>query len=249
VHNAVELWFVDPQAIDMSALWQTYERLLGDDERSKKDRLLFAGLRRDYLLTRALARTVLSEKLSIPARELRFGTNEYGRPHVVGHPSFSFNISHTDGLIVLAVAQTGEIGVDVERLGTGRASSQIAEFSFATEEVAALRASAPSQLDEAFVSYWTLKESYVKARGTGFAISPASFAFDLSTEHAVRFTPPHDDTDDSSTHFCLFRPLDSYLCAVCLRSCIEPPLLTAWHTVPLVSERALEVHTLRRSIR
>lgn len=248
MHNAIELWFVDPRVIDMNALSAIYEGLLSDDERSKKDRFLFAPLRRDYLLTRALARTVLSEKLSIPAPELRFGANEYGRPHVLGHPRLSFNISHTDGLIVLAVAQMGEIGVDVERLGTGRASSQVAEFSFTAEEAAALRACAPAQRDEAFVSYWTLKESYMKARGTGFATSPSSFAFDLSTERAIRFIPPRDDTGDSSTHFCLFQPLDSHLCALCVRSCIALPLLTAWNTVPLVTQHALTLRVLRRSV-
>ncbi|TCK33790.1 4'-phosphopantetheinyl transferase [Paraburkholderia sp. BL8N3] len=247
LNNTIDLWFVDAETIGDRAFQQDAEAILSQDERARRDRFRFPKLRRDFLITRWLVRNILSERLSVPARDLRFGTNAYGRPFLVAYPELSFNISHTDGLIALAVAQTGEIGMDVERLQTGRATSALADYSFAASERAALNAIAAEEFDEAFLTYWTLKESYIKALGTGLSTPLDSFSFSVEDEKSIGFKPPVQIADGSPPHFWLLRPRRTHLCAVCVRHASPPFTLTACNVTPLNSKSAFDVTVLRCS--
>lgn len=244
--NSIDLWFVDPGTTN-SELLHAAADLLSADEVARGTRFRLPVLRHDYLITRWLVRTILSERLSVPARALRFGSNAYGRPYLLSHPELTFNISHTDGLIALGVAPAGEIGLDVERLQTGRATPQLADYSFAASERTALRSVARDSFDEAFFTYWTLKESYIKALGTGFSTALDSFSFEVGTERSIGFTPSPQNADLYAPHFWLMRPRSTHLCAVCLRLCPQELSLNAWNVLPLVSTTALDLAVMRRS--
>jgi 4'-phosphopantetheinyl transferase len=245
--NSIDLWFVDPDTANSASL-QAAAELLSPDELARANGFRFPVLRRDYLITRWLVRTILSERLSIPERTLHFGSNAYGRPYLLTHPELSFNISHTNGLIALAVAQAGEIGLDIEQLQTDRAAPKLADYCFAASERAALHRVAPEGFDEAFFTYWTLKESYIKALGTGLSTALDSFSVELCNAKSIGFTPSPQDVDSYAPHFWLIRPRPSHLCAVCLRLCRPQALsLNAWNVVPLVSTTALNLTVIRRS--
>lgn len=247
VNNTIDLWFVDAETAGDSAFQQQAEAILSEDERARRDRFLFPKLRRDFVTTRWLVRSILSERLSVPARELRFRTNAYGRPFLVAYPDLSFNISHTEGLIALAVAQRGAIGMDVERLQTRRATSALADFSFAASERIALNAIGAEEFDEAFFTYWTLKESYIKALGTGLSTPLDSFAFSVEGDKSIGFAPPPQIADDTPPHFWLLRPRPTYLCALCVRHASPPFTLRACNVTPLDSKSAFDVAVLRCS--
>jgi hypothetical protein len=57
----------------------------------------------------------------------------------------SFKITRTARLIARAVAFEGEIGANVEQIGTGRATQDMAEHSFASTEALVLRELDPSR--------------------------------------------------------------------------------------------------------
>ncbi|CAB3745723.1 4'-phosphopantetheinyl transferase family protein [Paraburkholderia solisilvae] len=249
VNHNVGLWFVDPEAVDLPALLHANGGVLSPDELARGDRFRAPVHRRDHLITRLLVRTVLSQRLSLAAHTLRFGTNAHGRPYLLAQPDLSFNVSHTDGLIVLAIAQAGEVGVDVERLQTDRATWRLAEYCFAADELAALRRVAPDRFDETFFSYWTLKEAYLKARGTGLSTALDSFSFDLDDTHRIGFSAPAGADRDHATHFWLLRPFPMHLCALCVRLCPQPPSLNAWNiALPDTAGAALNPAVLRQSI-
>jgi 4'-phosphopantetheinyl transferase len=243
--NSIDLWFVDPDTA-CSASLQAAAELLSPDELARANGFRFPVLRRDYLITRWLVRTILSERLSVPGWRLLFGSNAYGRPYLLTHPELSFNISHTNGLIALAVAQAGVVGLDIERLRTDRASPKLADY-FAASERAALRSVAPESFDEAFFTYWTLKESYIKALGTGLSTALDSFSLELRNAKSIGFTPSPQNADAYAPHFWLITPRPSHLCAVCLRLCPQALSLNAWNVVPLVSTTALNLTVIRRS--
>ena len=119
-----------------------------------------------FLATRVLVRTVLSRYAPVAPADWRFAADEYGRPHVVGdgQPRLSFNLSNTSRLVVCAVAQDTDVGVDAERVRP-RTPLDIADRFFAPREAAALSALPTDEQLARFYDYWTLKESYIKARG------------------------------------------------------------------------------------
>ena len=250
--DAVQLWFAFCDDIADADLLADYRRLLTDEERRKETRFHFARDRHLYLVTRALVRTVLSRYAAIAPHEWRFAADAHGRPQIVNDDltarRISFNLSHTHGLVMLGVAHERALGVDVEHIHERPADLQIAEHYFSADEVAQLRAT-PVELQQArFFEYWTLKESYIKARGLGLSLPLEQFGFDLAQPHGVRirFHPPLID-EPSRWIFWQFRASVDHCMAVCAERRAGVPQLSCTRIVPLRGEVALEFAELRGS--
>lgn len=188
----VHLWLCFYQTIRDELLLNQYWGLLSGDERRQQRRFYFERDRRRYLVTRAMVRTVLSKYAPISPERWQFCKNAYGRPQIANEDAeaqqISFNLSHTNGLIVLGVTRERAIGVDVENVREQRAAIEIADRFFAPEELSALRALPGQQQVRRFFEYWTLKESYIKARGGGLSIPLESFAFFLEDPARIHLT-------------------------------------------------------------
>ena len=211
------LWWIRPDTLTDPAALARCRALLTDDEREKTDRFRFARDRHTCLMTRVLVRTTLSRYCDVPPARWRFRTNAYGRPEIGTPPStIRFNLSHTHGLIVCLVSRGREVGVDVESLNRANRWLDLSERFFAPREAAALRRVDASKRPTRFLEYWTLKESYVKARGLGLAIPLTGFSFDLPArvrdDISIRFTPAIDD-DGGRWQFTLERFGRDYLVA------------------------------------
>ena len=192
------LWVARPERFTDPAELARYRAMLTDDERAKTDRFRFARDRHTCLITRALVRTTLSRYGDVPPGRWRFCTNDHGRPYVSTPASpVRFNLSHTNGLIVCLVSRDRDVGVDVEHLERVSRWVDLADRYFAPREAAALRRLTATSQPARFLEYWTLKESYIKARGLGLAIPLADFSFDLpgrsANDIAIRFTRAIDD--------------------------------------------------------
>lgn len=163
---------------------QHFAQWLSADEHERWQRFRHDADRQRFLLARALTRSVLARCLQQAPAALQFTRNRHGKPELVHSTAMpeqplKFNISHTQGLLVLALTVVDEVGVDVEAVTRDADMLALAERYFAAAEVALLRAAAPLQLRELFFRLWTLKEAYVKARGLGLQLGLDSFAFGI----------------------------------------------------------------------
>jgi 4'-phosphopantetheinyl transferase len=76
--------------------------------------------------------------------------------------ALSFNVSHSCGLALYAVARGREVGIDLERIRADFAGEQIAERFFSPQENTMLRAlPAKRAKQKAFFNCWTRKRSPV----------------------------------------------------------------------------------------
>ena len=234
------LWWMRPDTFTDPAELARCRALLTDDERQKTDRFRLARDRHTCLMTRVLVRTSLSRYCDVPPARWRFRTNDHGRPEIGTPPStIRFNLSHTNGLIVCLVSRGREVGVDVENLDRANRWLDLAERFFAPREAAALRRVDASERPTRFLQYWTLKESYIKARGLGLAIPLAGFSFDLPApapdDISIRFTHAIGD-DEARWQFTLERLDRNHLVATAVeRAGLEPVRVTLLEAVePLV---------------
>jgi 4'-phosphopantetheinyl transferase len=113
-----------------------------------------------------------------------------------------FNLSHTDGLVVLAIARQ-PVGVDVEWLDRRGRTIELADRYFAPTEITALRALPETAQRDRFFDLWTLKEAYIKARGLGLALPLGGFAYsDFETPPlSIAVDPTLADRPDSEWSF------------------------------------------------
>jgi 4'-phosphopantetheinyl transferase len=196
----------------------------------------------------------LSRYTGLVPAEWRFANDDYGRPRVLNDSAFtqdlSFNVSHAGNLIVVAVARNRMLGVDIENVQERTAPIDLADRFFAQEETAALVQLPPEHRQRRFFEYWTLKESYIKARGMGLSIPLDQFSFDLSHPTTVDFAiiPSLGDLA-ARWRFWQFEPASEYLCAICFeRREGEFPRLLAREIIPMSDERALPYVLCRASV-
>jgi len=170
--NEVHVWRVE---LDQPTSY--VQELMGSlpaDERSRAKRFCFQKDRQHFVVARGILRALLGRYLSLEPGELRFCYGKYGKPALLeesGRDTISFNVSHSHGLALFAIARGRKLGVDLERIRSGLVDDKVAEHFFSAREVRVLR-SLPSHLrEEAFLNCWTRKEAYIKATGEGLSMS------------------------------------------------------------------------------
>ena len=248
--DEIHLWLAWPDRITDSGLLARYRALLSAEEMERHDRYRFDRHRHTFLVTRALVRTVLARYADRPAESLSFTKNRYGRPGIPAgeNPAaLNFNISHTDGLVALAVTRNATVGVDVESTGRTVMDRDLARRFFAPPEADRLAALPPAQQAPRFIAYWTLKEAFIKACGRGLSIPLSDFSFHLEEGHpiTVSFAPSLAE-DPPLWHFSLLDPGEGFRIAIARKTDrpAPPPRLLTRALVPLAQEIPHTAQTL-----
>jgi len=180
--GVVHVYSVEDDEAVHGALPPVCETLLAPEETERLQRLRVPSVRRELLASRALVRNVLSRYAGVTPADWRFVRGSHGRPEIApvhGVTPLRFNLSHTRGMLVVAVAHGHDVGVDVESTTRDVGDARLAERFFAAREAADVVAREGDDRRERFFAYWTLKEAYIKARGLGLAIPLDQFWFDL----------------------------------------------------------------------
>ena len=251
--DEIHLWCAPHEDIRGPELEAAYGCLLSPSERTRQGRFRFDRDRHRFLVTRALVRTVLSRYASVRPEDWEFAANPHGRPHIANADAectgLTFNVSHTDGLIVLGVARGMRLGVDVEFVSDRAGVLEIAPGFFTAQEVADLQGLPAGLRQQRFFEYWTLKEAYIKARGEGLSIPLDQFGFTLRGERGVAlWTDPRLADTASAWRFQQFRLSPRHLLAVCSDKAANARIRTSIRTVvPLFSEQVLELRPTRCS--
>ena len=236
--DEAHLYFALEDQIHEPALLAAYEALLTPEERARRQRYYFDKNRHEYLITRALVRTVLSRYAPVHPAAWTFSANEWGCPAIASPEGkgLRFNLSNTRGLVCCLVAADRDVGIDVEEVSREGENVSIADRFFSPSEVEELRSQPEERRRERFFDYWTLKEAYIKARGMGLAIPLDHFSFLLSPGRpiGIAFDPQLDD-DPTSWQFEQIRPTPTHLISAAIRRKNEADLrLVVRRVTPLV---------------
>lgn len=167
----------------------------GEIERAERFRVDRGAER--FIVGRGVLRRLLERYTGVPARELAFGLNEFGKPELPGS-EIMFNLSHSHGIALFAVTRGRAIGIDIERIREEVTIDKIAERFFSPAEARALSALPAHQQAEAFFNCWTRKEAWIKARGQGLSIALNSFEVSLAPAEPARLLATRPDPEEAS---------------------------------------------------
>lgn len=156
-----------------------------------------------------LVRINACSKLGIVNKDIIYEKNEYGKPYIKGYNKFCFSISHSYEWVVCAINDF-PLGIDIERIKP--IDLKVAERIYSKHEVSEMeKRDIPLRL-AFFYDLWTLRESYVKAIGTGFHLPFDSFSFKFYDENRVELVT-NKRSDDY--YFRKYNIDDNYRMAVC----------------------------------
>lgn len=164
-----------------------------------------------------LARYAVSEFSGLGNAEFFIETLPKGKPYVSSHPDVHFNVSHSGDLVACAISGS-DVGIDVEH--TRRVNYRIAERYFTKSEQEDLFNLNEPAREDYFFKLWTIKESYLKAIGTGLTRSLGSFSVIRQQE---RFILSGAGTEQF--HIQVYNPFSGYVMAVCCKDPETPAAL------------------------
>ena len=176
--DEIHVWCVElDEAADAAAL----ATCLSASERERAGGLPSSAHRRRFVVARATLRRLLGRYLGQEPGAVVFACGAHGKPFLP-QGGLHFNVSHTQGLVLYAIASAREVGVDVEWMRPQVAHERIAARFFAPEEQEMLAQVPAEERRVAFYHIWTRKEAYLKARGDGLAAGLDTFAVSLEAE-------------------------------------------------------------------
>jgi 4'-phosphopantetheinyl transferase len=163
----VHVWALDLDQPDgaVSAL----ARDLTPEERLRADRFHFERDRRRFVAGRGFLRGILGRYLGVEPGRLVIGQAAHGKPVLAAEhgDAVRFNLTHSGGRGLLAVACGREVGIDLEQARPLPDALAIGESFFSPRENAVLRGLPPGEREQAFLNCWTRKEAFLKATGKG----------------------------------------------------------------------------------
>lgn len=218
-YGAVHVWRADlNQECDrVMKLWNR----LAPDEQKKANRFYFKSDRVHFIVARGALRDILSHYLDVSPQSIEFSYGPFGKPDLMGRAAGShlrFNVSHSNGIAVYAIARNREIGVDLELIREEPALLDIAERFFSPLEILALREIPRERQSVAFFNCWTRKEAYVKALGDGIPYGMDRFTVSLAPGETAAFRSSEDDPEDVGNWLLMELPVvQGYASALVVR--------------------------------
>lgn len=179
--SAAVLYAASAAPLSESERYAEAYRLVSAARRARVDRLSQLPDRCRSLAAGLLLRRAMTDAGLQPPFETELTPG--GKPYLPDAPRFS--LSHSGDHVLCAISER-EVGCDVERIRP--VSHKLAERFFCPEEAAEI-AAAPTEEARlrSFFRFWTLKESYVKALGTGMRLPFRAFRLQLEPAPSLVF--------------------------------------------------------------
>lgn len=175
----------DDRDVVLAAAW----RLLSQEETTRGRRFHFDRDRDRYVRGRGFLRHVLGQICGCHPADLIFGSGPRGKPFLQEH-ALNFNLSHSQGLAVLAVSNAGPVGIDIEFIDRQVDMAGLAQTCLTTVEAAVLDALPEAARGARFFAFWTAKEARMKLTGEGMSLAPRQIALDLRDGLPVGYLQP-----------------------------------------------------------
>ncbi len=120
--------------------------------------------REQSLAAHSLLKRSLAQHFGLDADDITIKKDSKGAPFVEGANGVFVSITHTKGMVACAFADS-RVGIDAELITARRKSVENRVFTLNESKLIDLS----EDENTAFFTLWTLKESWLKAIGTGFA--------------------------------------------------------------------------------
>ncbi len=166
--GAVHVWSADVEIGERAA--SRLAPLLSPEEKARAGRYKSKSRAAQFIVARGLLRRILGEITGVPPSDLRFTTNEHGKPTFAEDEiNLHFNVAHSESVALIAITRVGPVGVDIEAIRSISNIERLARRWFSDEDYQYIMHADTSNQDARFFRLWTRKEALLKAWGVGLS--------------------------------------------------------------------------------
>ena len=187
---------------------------LSPEELERMHRFVFRVDQIRYARSRGFLRHRLGQHLGIPASAVALAVEPNGKPFVPDS-DVTFNLSHSQGLAVVAISEAPAIGIDLElsdkRFTQNTDLIELGLNCFVESELDVLASMSQVKRTDTFLKFWTAKEARMKLWGEGMALDPKEIPLCLHNGLPTGFSKDPDiglhfvQLDDANTNCCFAR--------------------------------------------
>lgn len=204
----LKMYMYDMRVLDDE---KEYKRMFDKASEYRREKAL-KGRKKEHIGAAAVLDMAL-EEFGLAENKIALTYGEHGKPYISKNmnitPYIYYNISHSGDYVVCAVSDT-EIGIDIQK--TGKANIKIAKRYFTqTEYMNIIKQPDEKSQGEMFFRIWALKESFIKAVGTGMSLSLNSFEIIIDDRNCVTVNQNYKD----STFRFEEHTVPGYVIAIC----------------------------------
>ncbi|MGD9852641.1 MAG: 4'-phosphopantetheinyl transferase superfamily protein [Nitrospirales bacterium] len=178
-HSHVEIWrtTLAPEGLSSAA----FRALLSPDEIVRADQFKSASAQQQFVVTRCMLRHLLGRYTGMPPHTIQLRKTVQGKPFPVFPKPLALqcNVSHTQGLAVVAISGGVPVGIDVETVDRTIHAEELARRFFSEREADRLSAMTEDQRIIGFLTYWTCKEAYLKMQGLGLSADLSKYEIEF----------------------------------------------------------------------
>lgn len=183
------------------------KNFLKEEELEKLDVYKSEVAKMNFAVSRSVLNKVFETILDIPIENVVVLRDRYNKPYIKNKSGVKFNISHTDGFVVIGFSKK-ELGIDIEKVNDGFAFEDILENCFTSREIKNIGSNIPM-----FYRYWTAKEAYLKYEGHGLMRNPKEIEVIYIDDRIIKI---EDKVKSSNKVLAAFRISSKYFGAICI---------------------------------
>ena len=196
---------------------------LSIDELHRASKFRFTEHRRRFVVARGILRELLGSYLDTSPKNVQFNYGDRGKPELLESNTpypLHFNISHSQEYALFGFSTSNLIGVDIEHLREMPDAVKIAQRFFSHREFDLINNLGIKEQSSVFFKFWTAKEAYLKAIGTGLSGSLASIEIDLAKDsgNTLLFAINGNTRDKNNWSICSFVPAINYVGAMAIEA-------------------------------
>lgn len=192
--RTVDIWSFT--LVNKTPVVQRCQTWLSETERARAQRYSHAAQAINFILAHGGLRGVLAQYLALPPGALEFHAGSNGKPMLLdpsgSSQSLRFNLSHSHGRMLVAVAKGREVGIDLEQVREKLDALKLSERFFTATEYQDLKHRTEPDRTGRFYRYWVAKEAVLKGQGVG-----------IGSLHQCEILPAGCDPLSSATVRCV----------------------------------------------
>ena len=203
--GGLQIWRLDLDGPDSRGLLAQAFEALTPEERQRAARMRTGTAPEEFIAGRGSLRYLLSAFLNCDPRAVGIVIGTHRKPvlrPLRGVRMPHFNVSHSRGVVLIALSRSGPVGIDVEYIDSAVETIDVARAAFHSDDLCRIEnAGTAKEKLLAFYRCWTRREAVAKADGRGLTLPASGFSTGFMGDMEQKIEVDGDGTTGSANRY------------------------------------------------